>query len=130
MQQINTLRYGPFTTEVFVRDNVNEFLQEGDEVVDLTDFDQDEWYQSWLLKHLDKDKDGVPDLRFGKDFKLIYSNLIQNPEDYMDVEDILEELGLSEDDLIFDGSKTIFKDVLTDAQKTKFWVRWIVVKKR
>mgnify|MGYP003996097391 FL=1 len=113
-----------------MRDNVNEFLQEGDEVVDLTDFDQDEWYQSWLLKHLDKDKDGVPDLRFGKDFKLIYSNLIQNPEDYMDVEDILEELGLSEDDLIFDGSKTIFKDVLTDAQKTKFWVRWIVVKKR
>jgi hypothetical protein len=129
MQQINTLRYGPFTTEVLVSEEVNEVLKEGDGDVDLTDFDQDEWYQGWLLKYLDKNKDGVPDLEFGNDFKLIYTNIIQNSEDYTDVEIILEGLGLSLNDLIFDGSKTIFKDVLLDAQKTKFWVRWIVVKK-
>ena len=132
MHSIKTLIYGPFSTEVILTGEVKEFFQEESEsakLSNLTSFDSDEWYQVWLLKYLDKDKDGIPDPQFKNEFKLIYTNVIQNPEDYQDIEDILEELNIPQENLIFEGSKTIFEDNKNDLQKTKFWVRWIVVKK-
>jgi len=129
MEPLKTLTYGPFSTEVILTNEVKTFLQENSESLDILDFDSDEWYQSWLLKFLDKDKDGISDEEFGKEFKLIYTNIIQSSEDYQDVEDILEELKILKEDLAFDGSKTIFENLGASSPKTKFWVRWIVVKK-
>ena len=129
MEKINTLTYGPFSTEVLLTPEVSEFFQGNGELTNLTPENSDEWYQKWLLRHLDKDKDGIPDEEFGKEFQLIYTNIIQNPEDYQDTEDILKQFNVPPTNIIFDGSRTIFKDIKDDPQKMKFWVRWIVVKK-
>ncbi len=133
MKQINILTYGGFNTEVLITEEVGEFFENSNnkDPVNLITFDSDEWYQKWLLRYLDEDKDAVPDEKFGKEFRLIYTNMIQNPEDYQDVEDILEGLGIPQENLIFDGSKTIYEKGTVDVVglKTKFWVRWIVVKK-
>jgi len=130
METIKIITYGPFKTQVLITKEVQEFLNENNENLDLTkDLDSDSWYQSWLLKYLDKNKDSIPDDEFGKEFNLIYTNIIQNPEDYQDTEDILEQLEIPQTNLIFDGSKTVFEDLKNNPQKTKFWVRWIVVKR-
>ena len=128
MEKINILNYGEFSTEVLLTSEVREFFKNNNELTTLNDFDSDEWYQGWLLKYLDKEKDGKPDEVFGKKFQLIYTNIIQNPEDYQDTEDILQELRIPIEKLIFDGSKTIFENKPEDIEKTKFWVRWVVVR--
>lgn len=129
MEPPKTLTYGPFSTEVIFTNEVKNFLQENNESTNILDFNSDEWYQSWLLKFLDKNKDGTPDEEFGKEFQLIYTNIIQSSEDYQDIEDILDELKVLKENIIFDGSKAIFKDLGSNPPKTKFWVRWVVVKK-
>jgi len=129
MEKIKILTYGPFITEVILTKDVKDFLQENNEPIDILNFNSDEWYQSWLLKFLDKNKDGTPDEEFGKEFQLIYTNIIQSSEDYQDIEDILDELKIFKENIIFDGSKTIFKDLESNPPKTKFWIRWIVVKR-
>lgn len=127
MEVIDTLRYGDFCTIVKITDEVKMFF-ENNGIADLTkDMNSDEWYQGWLLKYLDKNKDGIPDSEFGKEFELIFTRIIQNPEDYQDLENILEDLEIDRDQVIFDGSKTVFAD--SDPEKTKFWIRWIVIKK-
>lgn len=128
MEKIRELIYGPYTTEVYITENVKEFLK-GLDIDDILfkSFDSDEWYQGWLLRYLDKDKDSIPDKEFLYEFQMIYCGIIQNPEDYFDAEDILLDLEIDPDNLIFDGSITINENPQTN--KTKFWIRWIVVKK-
>ncbi|MBD3252444.1 hypothetical protein GF386_01810 [Candidatus Pacearchaeota archaeon] len=127
MEKIGELKYGPFTTTVNVTKDVKVFFENG-EVNDLIEgINSKEWYQSWLLKYLDKNTDGLPDEEFGKDFELIYTGIIENPEDYQEVDEIIENFGIDKERFIFDGSKTIFQK---DPSKTKFWVRWIVVRKQ
>jgi len=122
MEKIKELSYGSFTTEVMVAPEVKSFL--GFEI-HVLDFNSDEWYRGWLLTYLDKDKDGVPDEEFGKNFELIYCGIIENPEDYLDIDDLCEDLNIKKEQVIFDGSKTVSKI----ADKQKFWIRWLVKKK-
>lgn len=128
IQKIGEFNYSEFKTEVLITKDVKEFFKENEDINLTKDFDSDSWYQGWLLKYLDKDKDAVPDLKFGKYFQLIYCGIIQNPEDFLEAEDILEKLKIEQNKLIFDGSTGLAENNPAD-NKTKFWVRWIVVRK-
>ncbi|MDP2925444.1 MAG: hypothetical protein Q8N99_03665 [Nanoarchaeota archaeon] len=125
MQKIDELRYGPFLTHVKITPEVREFFEKNNEKINLKlTSSADEWYQSWLLKYLDRDKDGIPDESFGKEFELIYCTIIENPEDYFEIDYILGEFNIKKDRLIFEGSI----EILDGNNSSKFWARWILLK--
>jgi len=124
MQKIEEFSYGKFKTDIKITDEVRDFFESNEEKINLLDnFNSDEWYQGWLLKFLDKNKDGIPDEEFGSDFEMIFCSIIENPEDYVNYEDILEEFDISKDRYIGDGSMEYLEG------KTRLWVRWIIIKK-
>lgn len=115
METVGELNYEDFRTVVKLTDEVRDFLLRNKIGLDLSSRipNTEHWYKNQLFEHL-KDKRH-------KQFDLIYCGIFDNSKEYLPLENIVEELNLKKEDILFDGSVALLE------LKNKF-VRWIVVK--
>lgn len=118
MEKFDEILYKGFKTKFYITDKVQSYLKkEGiniDKLKQRSEKDNDNYsffYEVLLFEKIDEDSDGIPDKKFGKEFKIIYYRVLKKEKKYnKDFEHkILEEF---KDKLygeeIGGGSKEIF----------------------
>lgn len=115
MKVVDNIQYQDFETVVKVTKEVEEFLSKNKINLKLSSriSDHKYWYENLLFKHTND--------KTQKKFELIYCGIIEKPEEYESVENIIEKLKLKKKDVIFDGSLTLIEFKNT-------FVRWLVIK--
>ncbi|MCK4647570.1 hypothetical protein KAT24_01415 [Candidatus Pacearchaeota archaeon] len=117
MKVVDRLEYKNFQTIVKLTKEVEGFLLKNNIDLKLSSRipSAQYWYENNLfpLNRL-KDKDI-------KNFELIYCGIIERPEEYESLENIMKKFKLTKEDVVFDGSVTLLE--LKDT-----FVRWILIK--
>ena len=97
-KKIGDVNFGDFKTEFFLTFKVEEFLKKEKTSLACLLPEGWLWYEVILFDLIDKDGDGVPDGKYGKNFKVIYQDIFEKME--------LKNKGKSKESLIFDESLT------------------------
>lgn len=83
MELIETKKYKGFVTEFFITEKVKIYLQEKnislDKLKQKSDKDNESYsffYEVILFELIDQNNDGLPEEKFGKNFKVVYNGIV------------------------------------------------------
>ena len=89
MKKIDEIKYRGFETEFYITGSVKEYFKKNN--LDLNRLKQRDksnnenysfFYEVLLFEKLDENGDGIPDKKFGKNFKVIYYGIIKKRKEY------------------------------------------------
>ena len=79
-KKIGDVNFGDFKTEFFLTFKVEEFLKKEKTSLACLLPEGWIWYEVILFDIIDKDGDGFPDEKYGKNFKVIYQDIFEKIE--------------------------------------------------
>ena len=115
MKKIDVIQYNGFETGVKITEDVEAFLLDNNIDLKLSSRipSAEYWYERLLFHHL---KD-----RSYKKFELIYCGIIENPDEYESLENIIAKIKVERENIVFDGSLSI-------PELKSVFIRWVVVR--
>jgi hypothetical protein len=119
MKVVDNLKYKDFQTIVKLTKEVEEYLLENKIDLKLSSRipSVQYWYENDLLPFSRLKDEDI------KDFELIYCGIIERPEEYESLGNIMKKFKLKKEDVVFDGSVTLL-------ELKNICVRWIVIKSK
>ena len=96
-EKICDIKYKGFKTEFYITPRVKEYLESKNILpkhLVISSEDNDNYstfYEVYLFELIDENNDGIPDDKFGKNFKVVYYGIVEE----MDID--LDEKGFTDD---------------------------------
>ncbi len=114
MKKIDEIKYKGFKTEFFITEKVKIYLQEKniplDKLKQRLDNDNENYsffYEVILFEIIDEDEDGIPDEKFGKNFKVVYNGIVTRRGEKSLEEGFEENFDYDKEKVISIGSSAI-----------------------